>query len=165
MRAIRAGRVALGTAALVLGLALVGGGCSDDGGEEEPPTTAADGSLTVTGLLAEQPTGEVAVRGALYADLTSVEGGEPVVSLTLCDRVGEADVPDVPFLECQGAAVLVGGGPVDPWLLDLRWSSADGTDDYSRPVTVRGTYARDRFEVVAVEVDGTPVEAPRPTEP
>lgn len=159
-------RTWLAAGALVLGAALVGAGCSDDGGDdEEPPTTATDGSLTVTGLLAERPTGEVAVRGALYAEVTPAADVPADVELVLCDRVGTPDVPDVPPLECQGASVPLADDGVDPWSLDLTWRSADGTDEVSQAVTLRGELVGDELVVASVEVGGEVVDASRPPGP
>ena len=127
-------------------------------GDDSDPRNA-DAPDGVTQLLEAMPDETVDVEGALLFR-RSDPGGHPE-RIVMCDRIGLADVEDVPWRECKGAEIDV-DTDVQLHHLDLGWDDADGLHDVSRPVVVTGVLDGGEFEVTGVEQRGAAVTAVRP---
>jgi hypothetical protein len=121
------------------------------GGDE--PAEDRGGPDGVSVLLAGPSADDVVVEGSLFADPGSVDRGS---SIRLCDSVGPADVPDVPYYECRGQSVEL-SSDIDLYLLELGWSGADGQHEYSAPVSLTGDFDGGDLEVTEVRRRDVPV--------
>lgn len=131
---------------------MLGCGGDDDSGNTD------DGPRGVTDLVLAGSEDDVTVIGNLFAE--PARPGSPS-SMLLCDWVGEADVPDVPPLECKGERLEV-RSDLDLYLLDLGWQSADGRAQYSERVELTADFDGDDLVATAVARDGEMIRATRP---
>ncbi|MAT03641.1 MAG: hypothetical protein CL424_01155 [Acidimicrobiaceae bacterium] len=128
-----------------------------DGDEDDAGGPAADAPDAVTELVLAGPDDDVTVTGNLFVEPARPDSS---TSMVLCDWVGEADVPDVPPMECKGERLPV-RSDLDLYLLDLGWQSADGRAEYSRRVELTADYDGDDLLVTAARQGGELVRATR----